>query len=72
MHGLPVCDDGEGRFLGGDAGVNFAGIEIGPTRVERVVSLHSGSRSSERPERACLPMSMDCESMGKSGSHNVL
>ena len=39
-------------------GVNVVGMEVGPMRVERVLSVHAGLGGSARLERAVLPMSM--------------
>ena len=48
------------------------GREIGPIRVERVVSVHSGLSGSERGERAVLPMPLHIQPAGNACSDNVL
>ena len=58
--------------MGEGVGVKGLGREIGPIRVERVVSVHSGLSGSERGERAVLPMSLHIESAGNACSNNVL
>ena len=58
--------------MGEGVGVKGLGREIGPIRVERVASVHSGLSGSERGERAVLPMSLCIGSTGHADSDNVL
>ena len=55
MDGEVVCDG---------VSVNSVGIEMGPMRVERVLSVQMGLRNSERLDRAFLPISKQFESKG--------
>ena len=56
----------------GDGGWNLVGMEMGPMRVERVVSAQVGLSGSERRDRAFLPMSMDEDGEERWDSNDML